>query len=97
MNNDAVNGEVRVLIETIELKDRRFRIAQSVFMVTVLTALIIVIVALYTVITRIEGNTNRLTNYIRCTSLTPIEKRTENLVNYCFDKSSQGVISNNKK
>lgn len=73
------------LILDIELKDRRFRLAQSVFMVVITTSIVIVMIGLYLLVTRVETNTTRLQNYLKCSSLTPVADRTESFVDKCFE------------
>lgn len=73
------------LILEIEKKDRRFRYAQFFFMFAVLASLCIIIAAQYRTLDRIQGNTDRVYNYLRCASLTPVQERTKDFAEKCFE------------
>lgn len=74
------------LIVEIERKDRRFRIAQSVFMVLLLVAVALLLVMQMRVIHSAETQINVVKDYLKCAALTPIEDRTVGFVDRCFEK-----------
>lgn len=74
------------LIVEIEAKDRRFRIAQSFFMTVLLIAVGILIFMQMQAVNRAENQINTVKGYLRCASLTPVEDRTPDFVDKCFNQ-----------
>lgn len=73
------------LIVEIERKDRLFRITQSVFMIVLLMTTCVLIFFQFQVIQHAEGQITTIKEYLRCSSLTPIQDRTPDFVDRCFD------------
>lgn len=86
MPSEKFHQETRALIEAIEKKDRRFRMAQAVFMAVSLVTLFIIVGAQFNVLTTVRDQQKQLTDYLRCISLTPPENRNAELVEKCLTK-----------
>lgn len=74
------------LIVEIERKDRRFRMAQSVFMVLLLAAVAALLFMQMRVIHSAEYQITAVKDYLKCAALTPVEERTPDFVDKCFAK-----------